>query len=105
MSNAVLAETGPLSTSRPITLRHYGGAQTATRGVFAELEQTEGELRGAFSESKFNAWVPTPAIADRVAMVEVEGVTYRALDEERILSAFTDPLLQHDTTRYELVGT
>ena len=35
--------------------------------------------------------------------MEVGDTTYRALDEERILSAFTDPMLQYDTTRYELV--
>lgn len=105
MSNAVLAETGPLSPSRPITLVHYGGARTETRGTFARLEQTEEELRKAFSESGFNAWTPTPANTDEVEFLVIDGTTYRALDEERILSAFTDPMLQYDTTRYQLVVT
>ena len=106
MSNLVLAETGPLSPSHPtMTLVHYGGARTVTRGTFAKLPQSEGELRGAFSESGYNVWVPTPSNITEVEFVIVNGVTWRALDEERILSAFTDPMLQYDTTRYQLVET
>ena len=98
MSNAVLEETGPLSPSRPITLVHYGGARTVTRGTFAKLAQSEGQLQGTFSESGYNAWVPSPANAREVEFVEVGDTTYRALDEERILSAFTDPTapIRHD---------
>ena len=98
MTNPVLAETGPLSTSRPLTLVHYGGTRTVTRGTFARLEQTEGELGSAFSRSGLNAWVSTPANTDEVEFVVVDGTTYRALDEERVLGAF-------DTTRFQLVET
>ena len=96
--NPVLDEAGPLSSSRPVTLVHYAGARTETRGTFAELDETAAELMGAFSESGPNCWVPTPANRTEVEFVIIDGVTWRALDQERLLAGF-------DTTRFQLLPT
>ena len=58
--NEVLSETGPLALSIPVTLEHYGGTTTATRGALARMGQTEGELESQFSDSDWCCWCPEP---------------------------------------------
>ena len=106
MSNPVLDETGDFALSVPLTLIHYGGSETATRGVIARLPQSEGQLSGAFSESARNAYVSTPTNRTRVRTVraaDAEGTTHDwfVLDSEIMIGALFGSLDQ-STTRYML---
>ena len=99
----VFGEVGPLSASRVITVLHYDGTQTPTRGTVARLEQTEGELDGEFSPSGANAWIPTPANIDRAEYLEETNpktdvtTRWRVLDTENLDGPF------FVVTRYQLV--
>lgn len=106
MPNEILEEVGPLSPSQPLTLVHFGGARTSTRGLFRRLSQSESQLAGAFSESAFNVYVPTPADDTEVQYVvvnpgEAGEAIYRKHDAERVIGW---PGVR-DTTRYELAET
>ena len=96
--------------SVPITLHHYGGAETVTRGIFTRLPYSKGQFEGAFSESGGNAWVSTPATRTEVEWVDVTNpatdvvTRYRALDEQRVRG----PQLGSaptESTRYQLIET
>ena len=51
MPNPVLAESGDFALSIPVTLTHYGGAVSTTRGVLGRLPQSPGQLEGSYSDS------------------------------------------------------
>ena len=109
MTNSVLAETGPLSPSTPMTLIHYGGRVTDTRGILARLKQSEGQLEGVFSESAWQAYTPTPADSAEVQYVRVPDPTggetreWFVIDRERISGAVYGSI-DTATTRYMLRG-
>ena len=106
--NPVLAETGPLSLSVPITLVTYEGAETVTRGTLSRLPQSEGQLEGTFSKSRRQAFTSTPSIdpAD-IEFLKVTNprtdstTTYRVYDRE-VLHGPAWGALDWDTCRFEL---
>ena len=102
--NPVLAATDPLSPGETIVLVRFGGQEEQTRGTFARLKQTETQLRGALSESGFNAWIETPRMPEDVESVIVgnqAGIMpagqYRVLDREVVAGSYWS------TTRLQLV--
>ena len=99
--NAVLDETGPLSTSQPLHLAHYGGARTATRGTVARLSQSAADLHSAFARAGHNVWTSTPTNRTEVEYIVLNPVTakqltYRVIDAARVIGGYMD------TTRYLL---
>ena len=86
--------------SAPVTLHHYGGAVTETRGVYRKLPESPAHLMGSFSKSGPNVWVPTPENAAPVERVTVNGSKWRAFDAEQVgsLAAWVGT-----STRYQLV--
>ena len=105
--NAVLSETGPLSLAVPLTLIYHDGAELETRGVFARLSQSPGELKGAFGEDGPLAYTPVPDTPDQVEFVRLteDGrvATYRVLDRETVGGAFMS-VASLACTRFQLVG-
>ena len=104
--NAVLSETGPLSLSVPLTLIYFSGAEVETRGTFARLSQSPGELRGAFGEDGPLAYTPVPSDPDQVEFVRLteDGrvATYRVLDRESVGGALASAA-SLACTRFQLV--
>ena len=98
MTNPVLAETGGLSHSVPISLIYFDGARVETRGVFARLEQTPASLGAVFKSMGWQAWVPTPALPEDVEYVIVAHLEHRVVNRQRTQA----PLM--DTTRFEVQG-
>ena len=102
MSNEVIEETGPLALSIPVSLHHYGGAVTETRGALARMGQSESELETDFSDSDWCCWCSEPANATRVEYLEANAIRWRVLH--------TDPLgggigasVNRRTVRYMLI--
>lgn len=83
--NEVLEETGPLALSVPVTLEHYGGAVTETRGALARMGQSESELeKSAFSDSDWCCWCPEPANRETVEYLEANDARWRVLDTDTL---------------------
>ena len=89
------------TVSVSITLVHYDGTETPTRGRYARLPQSEAQLVGAFSTSGPCAWVPTPANASGVSHLIFEGRAWRVLDEEIVGDVHV--AWMGASTRYQLV--
>ena len=56
MQNPVLAETGPLATSIPITVTLFDGSTSSTRGVVRASEHTPAEVEAPWADSGPLAW-------------------------------------------------
>ena len=82
MANPVLAETGDFALSIPVTLTHYGGAVSTTRGVLSRMAQSPGELMGSFSDSAWCCWCEPPANTERVEYLMANSIRWRVLDTE-----------------------
>ena len=82
MANPVLAETGDFALSIPVTLTHYGGAASTTRGVLGRLAQSPGQLEGSYSDSDWCCWCDPPANAARVEYLTANDTRWRVLDTE-----------------------
>ena len=85
-------ETGPLSLAVPIVLEMYSGTVRETRGSFAVLDESAGQLADPISRAAANAWVPRAEGEDvkDIAFASVrepgglEFHRYRVLDREAL---------------------
>ena len=102
MANPVLAETGDFALSIPVTLTHYGGAVSETRGVLGRLAQSPGQLEGSFSDSDWCCWCEPPANTARVEYLTANSIRWRVLDTEPELGAAFS-VVGFGSVRYQLI--
>ena len=103
MANPVLAETGDFALSIPVTLEHYGGAVSETRGALGRLGQSPGQLEGSFSDSDWCCWCEPPESAARVEYLTAKGIRWRVLDtEDEVGAEFAS--VGYGSVRYMLVN-
>ena len=103
MPNPVLAETGDFALSIPVTLTHYGGAVSTTRGVLGRLPQSPGQLEGSYSDSDWCCWCEPPANTERVEYLTANSIRWRVLDtEDEVGAAFAS--VNHGSIRYMLIN-
>lgn len=105
MTNPVLSETGPLALSVPLTLVRYDGTTVSTRGVMARLEQSEGQVESAFSESDRQCYVSGTYARNTVEFVRItrdgDETDYRVIDTQPYLGAEFGSV-DWETTRFML---
>ena len=90
MAHLLYDESGPLSVAVPIVLEMYSGTVRETRGSFAVLDESAGQLEDPISRAAANAWVPRQPGEDvkAIAFASVrepgglEFHRYRVLDRE-----------------------
>ena len=103
MVNPVIAESGDFALSIPVTLTHYGGAVSTTRGVLGRLPQSPGQLEGSFSDSDWCCWCEPPANTERVEYLTANSIRWRVLDtEDEVGAAFAS--VNHGSIRYMLIN-
>ena len=102
MTNEVLEETGRLALSIPVTLEHYGGAVTATRGALARMGQSESELESDFSDSDWCCWCPEPANAAKVEHLVADSMRWFVLHTDWLGGAIGTSAGRR-TVRYMLI--
>ena len=83
MPNPVLAESGDFALSIPVTLTHYGGAVSTTRGVIGRLPQSPGQLEGSYSDSDWCCWCEPPSNTAQVEYLTANSIRWRVLDTEQ----------------------
>ena len=103
MPNPVLAETGAFALSIPVTLEHYGGAVSETRGVLGRLGQSAGQLEGSFSDSDWCCWCEPPVSTTRVEYLTVGTTRWRVLDREDEIGA-ARASVGYGSIRYQLIN-
>ena len=90
MTHLLYDESGPLSVAVPIILEMYSGTVRETRGTFAVLDESAGQLEDVVSRAAANAWVPR-AVGEDVRDIAFASVRepgglefhrYRVLDRE-----------------------
>ena len=74
----------------PVTLHHFDGTVTETRGAAAWLPSTPGDVMASFSESGRMVWTPAPANRSGVSHVTVGGERRRCIDAQEI-GVVSDP--------------
>ena len=103
MPNPVMAETGAFALSIPVTLEHYGGAVSVTRGVLGRLGQSPGQLEGSYSDSDWCCWCEPPASSARVEYLTANSIRWRVLDtEDEAGAAFAS--VGYGSIRYMLIN-
>ena len=103
MANPVLAETGDFALSIPVTLTHYGGAVSSTRGTLAQMAQSPGQLEGSFSDSGWCCWCEPPANTTRVEYLMANSIRWRVLhDENEAGASFSS--VGYGSIRYMLIN-
>ena len=65
--------------SVPITLRHYDGTVSETRGVVSTLDESASTLTAEFTGAGAQAWVSGRYEPDEIEFVTANGRTHRAL--------------------------
>ena len=102
MPNPVIAESGDFALSIPVTLQHYGGAVSTTRGVLGRLPQSPGQLEGSYSDSDWCCWCNPPANTERVEYLTANSIRWRVLDtEDEVGAAFAS--VNFGSIRYMLI--
>ena len=102
-ANPVLAETGDFALSIPVTLEHYGGDVSQTRGTIGRLSQAPGQLEGGYSDSDWCCWCEPPSNTARVEFLTANSIRWRVLDtEDEVGAAFAS--VGYGSIRYMLVN-
>ena len=101
--NPVLAEVGDFALSIAVTLTHFGGAVSQTRGVLGRLAQSPGQLDGSYSDSDWCCWCEAPANTARVEYLTADSIRWRVLDTEDEVGAAMGSL-GYGSVRYMLVN-
>ena len=90
-----------LSASQDLILELVGGGEHETRGRVARLKQTAAQVKGSFSRSGWQAWIPAPAREERIAAVRLANGERRRVVHAELLGGAYSPS-RRSTLRLEL---
>ena len=83
MPNPVIAEAGDFALSIAVTLTHFDGTVSTTRGVLGRLPQSPGQLEGSFSDSAWCCWCEPSSNSAKVEYLTANSIRWRVLDAEQ----------------------